>query len=1173
MEEDYFAFDTPLVSDEEEDKEDYFSFSTPLPKTEPTIDQPLPQEDYTTEQNTTPVVDIDAPIAEQQVSEAEIQTNEILDQAEADESYDDPRLRSAIEKTRVQYTEAYGDEYIKAQSAMVSDTNQKIIERRDQLIDAINKRYTDESGNLSEVGQLQLAKVEEQFQTTEFTPRNFEEDIQKQADYISEYMSQTDNPIHRKLIDEMLELGYGVNKIYGVMTAAEFSPILGGALSLEETDDRLEDAKVLWEQGDLASRGLAGAVVALQGLEVGLGAVVGGKVAKKGVELLTGTNAKKMARARLNAKGAAAAETEVAKKAAVEAKKVAEANKETQQAFIDAFETRTGKTISTGDAGNKVIDPTLTRQAGKETSEEILNYKNKPVKDTLEEGLIEQTVQFAHLTDDPDVLVSPLLKPEKFDGIVAIASDLKKANPSAFGKNETIIDDLFELTVNEDLLASDELATMLTKYNISFDEYVMSVVGSGSEAGKILNKLSQIAKARPASAVNAAKEKAAKEAAGSIRRTVMRVENIRRGGLVSQLATASRNLTSAGIRAPMESLGNVMDESLYRLSNDGVGAAVGAVFNGDVWTDSFRQMKYMFRNPVEAKRYTDILLKRPELADQYDRMFNNINEIQALTGRGKGGVGDTVLTALEDGVDLLNTPNRLQEYLIRRGAFFGELERLSRREWDMDLIDVLNKGKIRDLLNDASSVRPAGTRSFMDLVDDSVNKALDITYAKQPDIPVFQSTASFIVRNGLTTVMPFPRFMFNSMELLGQYAGGASIPIARKMASIVSKGQRGPLTAKDRQRIQRNILGWSAIGAAYQYRTSEDANADYKMVTTSDDEMLDTTPQYPLRQFLYLGEATKRAMDGTLGDWFDIREFQDTFLGVNFRTGVGNVFLEEVADLATGLDLTAKEATGKLLGSALGQYLSTWMVPFGQVIESQRAAGLRGTAYKDVREDPDLGFWSTLGNEVKRPFDQRGFTMSAEEEAALPEREFLYSEDGTKDRKNVLSRVIFGLNFQEKDAKYGEYLKGKGMQEWELGSKSRVPSIQRTENKELRKYIPTIVDIAQNMETYVREAYQTKSDEFKARVSENQYVNSEIVPLIKSQVNNLKRELRDAGMQYMSGDPYLIAQTQYRRMSPDFRKYATVKFIENNGRSPDGSNTADLQEMIQLGKAYKEAIR
>ena len=62
-------------------------------------------------------------------------------------------------------------------------------------------------------------------------------------------------------------------------------------------------------------------------------------------------------------------------------------------------------------------------------------------------------------------------------------------------------------------------------------------------------------------------------------------------------------------------------------------------------------------------------------------MFNNINEIQRLTGRGEAtttlGKGvDAVATALEDAVDVLNTPNRWQEHLIRRGAFLGELERL-----------------------------------------------------------------------------------------------------------------------------------------------------------------------------------------------------------------------------------------------------------------------------------------------------------------------------------------------------------------------------------------------------------------------------------------------------------------------------------------------------------------
>ena len=1138
-------FDNKLKSKEDEEGTvKILPFEKPLPVKEPTVQQPSQQEKYITEQNTTRVTDIDAPTQEQmsEVFEIEKEDAEI-----ADEPIEDPRIEAAIVEARKNYAERDKDvsaekEYYEGLAAQYG--NEEAIEKQDDLL-ALSDYETRTEAN--------------------------ETKIQEEAEYIRSYVNSTENPIHRKIINELLDSGYGTDSIYRVVTGAELTPFLGTALAIEEVDDTLELAGELWREGDLADKGLAASLTVLSGLEIAGTAIIGGKAA---VKLLGTNNVKKYTRAKLNSKQAAEAGSEAAEEAAGKAKKIAEANPETKQAFIEAFEERTGKIISTGDKGNKVIDPTLTRKAGKETSEEILNYKNKPVKDTLEEGIVAQTVPFAHLTDDPDVLVSPLLKPEKFDAIVAIATDLKKSNPKAFGKNKTIIDDLFELSVDKELFADDKLNELLTKYNLSYDDFVLSVVGSGSEAGKILNKLSQIAKARPVTAVNAAKEKAAKEAAGNIRKTFMRMENIRRGALVSQLATASRNLTSGMIRAPMESLGNVMDESLYRLSNDGLGSAVGAVFNGDVWTDSFRQMKYMFRNPVEAKRYTDMILDRPELGDQYDRMFNNLNEIQALTGRGKGGVGDTILTALEDGVDVLNTPNRMQEYLIRRGAFFGELERLSRREWDIDLIDALNQGKIRDLLNDSKSVRPAGGRSFMDLVDDSVNRALDITYAKQPDLPPLQELSSFITRNGLTVITPFPRFMFNSMELLGQYAGGASIPITRKMASIVMKGQRGPLTAKDRQRIQRNVLGWGAIGGAYLYRTSDDANSDYKMLNTSEGEMLDTTPQYPLRQFLYLGEAAKRLFrDDTMGDWFNIREFQDTFLGVNLRTGVGNVFIEEVADLATGLDLTKGESSAKLLGGALGNYLSTWLVPFAQVVEGQRAAGLRGTEYKDVREDPDLGFWSTLGNEVKRPFDQRGFSMLPSTEEQLPEREFLYAEDGTKNRTNVLTRIITGLNFQERDAQYGEYLKSKGMQEWELGSKSRVPKIQRIENKELRKHIPTIVDIAKNMETYVRQAYESKSSDFKAEVTEEQYVNSEIIPLIKSQVNNLKRDLRETGMEYMSDDPYLISQTQYRRMSPDIRKYATVKFIERNGRSPDGSNASDLQEMVTIGEAYKKAIR
>ena len=122
--------------------------------------------------------------------------------------------------------------------------------------------------------------------------------------------------------------------------------------------------------------------------------------------------------------------------------------------------------------------------------------------------------------------------------------------------------------------------------------------------------------------------------------------------------------------------------------------------------------------------------------------------------------------------------------------------------------------------------------------------------------------------------------MFNSMELMGQYAGGASIPLAKKVANITTRGKAFPemsagkkLSAKDRQRISRNIVGMtagapiapvaigafledpseegdgivdtvvdyagsmlqsmSAVGAFYQYRTSEDAPADYKLMNST----------------------------------------------------------------------------------------------------------------------------------------------------------------------------------------------------------------------------------------------------------------------------------------------------------------------------------------------------
>jgi len=937
------------------------------------------------------------------------------------------------------------------------------------------------------------------------------------------------------------------------------------------------------------------------------------------------------------------------------AEQVAAENVDLKNELILGFEEQTGKTISTVVDGVRVVDDDLARKAGKETAEEI-DFKDTRSQTAKALGLSEvEADDAAKLAGVGDTLTAPILKPEKLDGLVAAAADLKTKYPTAFDNDKTVIDNLLDLTINKELIAGDELIDTLNKYNVSFEDYILTVVGSGSEAGKVLNKLSQIKRARPLNEMQDLQRAATQARQGNIRNNIMRLEGIRRGGLVSQLATAARNLQSAGIRSPMDSLGNVMDTALYNMGEaKGVGgkAAAGAksLISKENWKDSFANMKYMFgpESRLDTKEYVDFILDRPELSKQFDLMFNQLNELQAATGRGiprqqqvetflkalkddkrfysknkKGklvynakkarqeaerlasrnfdtvGKGvDTVLSELEDGVSVLNSANRWQEYLVRRGAFLGELERLVKREYKIDLIDTLNDGKIKDLLNDSTTVRPKGARSFNELVADATNNALDVTYAKQPDIGVFREATSFITRNGLTVVMPFPRFMFNSMEIMGNYAGGASIPLTKKLMGQIPKGTK--LTAKDRQRISRNLVGIGTVGAAYMARTSDDAPADYKEINVGDGTVMDTTPQFPVRQMMYLGEATKRIINGTFDDFFKAREFAETFLGTNIRTGVGNSIVDEVVQLAGDSDLTRDEAAARRVGRALGNYLSTWAVPFAQIIDTERALGRREETYKDVAQDPTLAFGSTFEKEIKRPFEARGLMardVRINKDGTVNERDvdLDINEDGviTEDEQPIRERLFqeessrvgsalkvgLGLTLRTQDSEEGEYIKRLGLTEFELGSTSKVPSIRRFENAQLRDIIPGIVAAAQAYEEESREEYRD-SEVLQERnmfgikkMTEQEFVNSRIKPLITTQIKAAKINLSDGKKVKADAPVYIKAMTAYRRLPSDVRVNAASEFLLREGRPADGADVEDLSKLVEYGKAVRDAYK
>ena len=969
----------------------------------------------------------------------------------------------------------------------------------------------------------------------------------------------SENFVTSGLTDQLLNSGLSISQINGLVTADEFlNPVTG----IVDVPILFKDAGESIKNGDygVASLQVGAAVLSLA---PALGVVkVGTKVAAK-------------SRNKVMDKIVAADKSST--KETVEAARVS-ANtvegKEIEQQFLREFEEANEVNVTDVDpeTGNLSINQQKARDAGRDTATDAMNLqasRSASEADLIAQGkdadrIFTDAEAFLDVGENADALMSPILKAEKFNAIVSIAKDFKTNNPNSWSDDKTVIDNLFELTVGKDIDANQELADSLAKYGLTFDEYVMTVVSGGSDAGKILNKLSQIKRAGHLDNVDAVKNKALEKRQNGFLRTFRRLENIRRGGMVSMIKTAARNLQSAAIRAPMEAFENIMDNTIYALQNDGVIAGGKALLDlRGGWKGSLSHLKYMYRNPALAKKLTDHILDRPEFANQYTNLFDNVNEYQKATGRGEGGALDTVLSKVEDVVTFANTPNRIQEYLVRRGAFMGEMERLVQREYGIDFLEALKDGKLRDLMANSSSVRPKGKAKFEDLIEQSVRRALDVTYAKAPDVPMFKSMSDFITKNGLTTVIEFPRFMFNSLELMGQYSAGAFNPVLKR--AFGPKTFKDPLDAKDRQNITRNMSGAIAIYAAYQYRTSGQEPASYEQLNTGDGTVMDVTPQFPLRQTLWIGEAINQVMKGTLNDWkgFTADEMLETFGGASMRTGASNVFIDEIGDMISNAgDLKGEQQAGKILGATIGNYLASWGVPVAQVIEAQRISGNRPMTYEDRSGDYQLkDFGESFTSNVGRSFEQRYGNLtdpSAIED--MPLREGLFDAEGGRTRVGAVGSGLFGITRFTGNSESAEYLIRKGFNDWELGSQDPVRKVRNEQNKLMRKDLKTVVDVVRNIEINLRKEYMNKSADYKSNLTIDSHVNKAVRPIIKGFVGDLKSFVKEAAdgkatfeelatrdYNNMSEDSRIRALNAYEKAQDRLDKKDRVPFDKTNG--------------------------
>ena len=920
----------------------------------------------------------------------------------------------------------------------------------------------------------------------------------------------------------------------------------------------------------------------------------------------------------------AEAATRVEKAAA--AKKIADDNSDIQEELILQFERNNDVVISKkGKDGKLRVDPKKAREAGKSIIDETAMIIDPKAADEASVAVKEAQKEIGGFSN-PRLLELVLQKDKLDAVTAVIAQVKKANPDAFKGvdKKKTM-DVLFDESVKGNLFASDELRDILNTYGISMDDYIMMTVGSATKFGQGLQKFAQMRKAMGGTAAKAGATsknedelRRSAENLNKIVKNVKRGENVIRGAMVSAFATAARNFESALVRYPTEGLTNLMEEAIKRAGKGfqkatveradravvtraiaGVteaakegASAINPFGKRAAFKDSFAMYGYTFGDRGKVRQtgasalstlrgdklsftgiagkeltsdnaeFVDYLLMQPEFKNLFSRFYDQVNEVMAYTGRGEGGISDKIFEPVEDLVQFLNGPNRLQEFVTRRAYFRTDLSMALKREWGIDLEDALQNGKIRELINDSPDLQPPGARSFKELMAEATDKALQKTYAAPPDFVPFKYALKVLNSiPGSTFVLPFPRFMFKSMEYVGEVVAGMPIAMVRR---FFPDGGAAGKRSRDAEIAARNIAGIASLGMAYMAVGHEDSPVNYKKVRTFvSDKVVDISTQYPLPQLMYIASWAKKFFEGGEGDamaWYrgqgGGREFVKLFTGTNFKQNqaLGNLLDDLAAVAAEESKLGTGARMANAAGAVLGDISTRILQPYTMVIDAERAFGMRTTEVKDFRGDPDLDAGSAFVEGFMRPAKQRGI-LGGEEER--PAKQIATREDSMERIRPEL-KLLAGLTVQKPDTPQQEFLQEIGIPVYEFDSKTGIGTLDRIINDSVNDFLPNVVSKYMRQAEQMRERGDTE-EAIRIRISER----------IKTRFKDLRAKIRRVSAKAGDDPGYIRALLDARRMPLEKQRRAIFEFEQSVGRDVDLSNTADLRAIYRIGRKLK----
>ena len=446
--------------------------------------------------------------------------------------------------------------------------------------------------------------------------------------------------------------------------------------------------------------------------------------------------------------------------------------------------------------------------------------------------------------DVPTEISRPALKKKVTDPVEKASLELLKEGKVERNPYLKLNEQISDL-ISTGRVSTDEWLKILKKNKVNEKDFARFYSYNASDAARTLQSLSAIQRQlnnifnTPGAKKEYRKLLAENDLLDTQAGFWRRLDNIRRGAMVTQLATAVRNFESQVTRGGL----NVMQKGLDRGMQNIVKAVNpnAKILNLADPLETLKGFKYAKR----LKKDTDKLLS--SFPKEQDRLFLRFSNDVVNKGL-KESLKGSPLDKVEGAVQLLNIVNKTQEFITRRAIFQSSLaERIARNK------DIYNGKTLKRLIEDNQTL---GIRK--EDIAGAVDDALEITFAKNFDANAggYESFANSFInlvnKIPFTTslVIPFPRFLMNSIKFHIDFS-----PLG--ILNFLSKGERQALAKGDTSKLSRIILGTGLLSLGYWLRNQPYAGEKWYEFKVGD-ETIDVRALNPFAAYLYVGDLVKR---------------------------------------------------------------------------------------------------------------------------------------------------------------------------------------------------------------------------------------------------------------------------------------------------------------------------